>query len=116
MCRSLVDRRWHRAFIFTLARVDSYSLGVGKVSYVSYDGNKQPQQQARACSPPAAPAGAASGAGAEHPLSPGISHLGLGLPVLPPPADNSPLTGRVADNASILEMLSSETTEGIYYL
>lgn len=58
----------------------------------------------------------ASGAGAEHRLSPGISHLGLGLPLLPPPAGNAPLTERVADNASILEMLSSEATEEIYYL
>lgn len=46
-CSSLVDRRWHRAFIFTRARVDSYSLGVGKVSCVSYDVNKQPHRQAR---------------------------------------------------------------------
>lgn len=54
MCGGLVDRRWHRAFIFTRARVDSCSVGAGKVSYVSYDGNKQPQQQARVRSPPAA--------------------------------------------------------------
>lgn len=61
------------------------------------------------------PAGA-SAAGAEHRLSPGISHLGLGLPLLPLPAGNAPLTERVADNASILEVLSSEATEEIYYL
>lgn len=30
MCCSLVDRRWHSAFIFTCARVDIYSLRVGK--------------------------------------------------------------------------------------
>lgn len=33
-----------------------------------------------------------------------------------PSAGNAPLTERVADNASILEMLSSEATEEIYYL
>lgn len=77
MCCSLVDRRWHRAFILTRARVHIYSLGVGKVSYVSWDGSKAPGQRARVRS-----ALAARGRRDQR-RSPGISHLGLGLPLLP---------------------------------
>lgn len=126
-----VDRRWHRALLFTRARMDIYSLGEGKVSYVSYDGNKQPGQQhgcvhlslpvAGGClrgwsGAPAVPEHLPPWPGAGAGLSPDISHLGLGLPLRPRPAGKALLTRRVADNASVLEMLSCEATEEIYYL
>lgn len=76
MCCSLVYRRWHRAFILTRARVHIYSLGVGKVSYISCDGSKAPGQRARLRS-----ALAARGRRDQR-RSPGISRLGLGLPLL----------------------------------
>lgn len=39
-----------------------------------------------------------------------------GAPSPSPAAGSAPLTGRVADNASVLETLSCEATEEIYYL
>lgn len=129
MCRSPVDHRWHSTFIFACARLDIYSVQVGKVRRVSYDGNKQPHQPARVHSPLAA-------RGVWMPLGPAEEQLGsTGHHIPPPSATASAWLGHLllpwllqrtlsglhpaaqgVDNARILEPLSSGAVEEMYYL
>lgn len=121
MCRSPADHRWHSTFIFACARLDIYNVQVGKVRRVSYDGNKQPHQPAQVHSPLAARG--ARGTAWEHWASRPTTechHPSLGRLLLPWLLQRT-LSGlhpaaQGADNARILEPLSSGAVEEMYYL